>query len=129
AAMREDHLRDFNRFDIQFDNYGSTHSEANRRLCGEFWQALRKSDLIVERDVSQLYDPQAGTFLADRFVKGTCPNCKSPDQYGDSCSVCAATYSPTELINPYSTLSGAKPEMRNAPHLFIQLEKLRPFLR
>ncbi|MDZ4820332.1 MAG: methionine--tRNA ligase [Planctomycetota bacterium] len=128
AAMREDHLNDFSRFGIQFDNYGSTHSDANRKLCADFWKSLRKQDLIVEREVSQLFDPKAGTFLADRFVKGTCPNCKSADQYGDSCSVCSATYSPTELIDPYSTLSGARPEIRRAPHLFIQLEKLRPFL-
>ncbi len=76
--MREQHIRDFAGFDIDFDNYGSTHSPANRELCGEFWAALRKADLVIERDVSQLYDPEAKTFLADRFVKGTCPVCKTP---------------------------------------------------
>src|SRR5262249_19205226 len=122
ADMREHHLRDFQGFDIEFDNYGSTNSAENRRLCGEIWKSLRAANLVVEREVTQLYDPVAGTFLADRFVKGTCPNCKSPDQYGDTCEVCGRTYSPAELIDPVSTLSGAKPEIRSALHLFIQLE-------
>jgi methionyl-tRNA synthetase len=128
ADMREHHLRDFAGFNIEFDNYGSTHSDENRRLCGDIWTALRKSGLVVEREVTQLYDPVAKTFLADRFVKGACPNCKSPDQYGDNCEVCGHAYSPSELINPISTLSGAKPELRSAPHLFIQLEPLHGFL-
>src|SRR5262245_49996667 len=128
ADMREHHVRDFAGFDIEFDNYGSTHSPENRRLCGEIWGSLRKAGLIVEREVTQLYDPVAKTFLADRFVKGTCPNCKSPDQYGDSCDKCGHTHSPSELIDPVSTLSGAKPETRSAPHLFIQLEPLHGFL-
>ena len=126
--MRENHLRDFAGFGIDFDNYGSTHSDENRRLCGEIWSALRRSNSIVKRDVQQLYDPVAGTFLADRFVKGTCPVCKTPDQYGDNCEKCSSTYSPSELIDPVSTLSGAKPELRGAPHLFIQLEARHEFL-
>ncbi len=128
AEMHAAHVRDFAGFDIEFDNYGSTHSRENRELCGQIWQALRKADLVVERDVSQLYDAQAGTFLADRFVKGTCPVCKTPNQYGDNCERCGSTYSPSDLIDPVSTLSGTRPEVRNARHLFIQLEKLRPFL-
>ncbi len=104
ADMRENHLRDFAGFGIEFDNYGSTHSDENRRLCGEIWSALRRSNSIVKRDVQQLYDPVAGTFLADRFVKGTCPVCKTPDQYGDNCEKCSSTYSPSELIDPVSTL-------------------------
>lgn len=126
--MREAHIRDFARFQIEFDNYGSTHSAENRELCGQFWRSLRKAGLVVERDVSQLYDPKAGTFLADRFVKGTCPVCKTPDQYGDNCEKCGSTYSPTDLINPVSTISGARPEIRSAKHLFIELEKLHGFL-
>lgn len=126
--MRQQHVRDFRDFDIGFDHYGSTHSTANRALCHEFWAALRKADLVRERDVTQLYDPEAKTFLADRFVKGTCPNCKSSDQYGDSCEKCGATYSPSELIDPKSTLSGATPELRSATHLFVTLEKLHDFL-
>ena len=126
--MRKAHLADFTGFDIEFDNYGSTNSPENRQLCGEVWSALRKAGLIVERDVTQLYDPVAGTFLADRFVKGTCPKCKSPNQYGDNCEVCNSTYNATELIDPVSTLSGAKPELRSSPHLFIQIEQLHDFL-
>ncbi len=128
AAMQAAHEADFAKFDIQFDNYGSTNSPENYRLGCEFWRALREKGLIAERDVSQLFDPEAGTFLADRFVKGTCPNCKSPDQYGDNCDKCGATYSPAELINPVSTLSGATPEVRSSPHLFVELEKLHGFL-
>ncbi len=130
ADMRGNHVRDFGGFDIQFDNYGSTNSPENRALCGEFWTALHSAGLVSERAVSQLYDPVANTFLADRFVKGTCPNpeCHSPNQYGDNCEVCGRTYSPSELINPVSTLSGATPEVRSAPHLFVNIERLHPFL-
>jgi methionyl-tRNA synthetase len=128
ADMQQAHLRDFDRFGIQFDNYGSTHSAENRRLCGEFWAALRRADLVSEQDVSQLYDPESGMFLADRFVKGTCPRCGAADQYGDSCDKCGAAYSPTELKNPKSTLSGATPELRAAKHLFVHVEKLHDFL-
>ncbi len=128
ADMQAAHQADFAKFDIQFDNYGSTNSPENYRLCCEIWAALRREGLIAQRDVSQLYDPVAGTFLADRFVKGTCPICKSPDQYGDNCDKCSATYSPAELIDPVSTLSGATPEVRSSPHLFVELEKLHDFL-
>jgi methionyl-tRNA synthetase len=128
ARMNQEHQRDFAGFQIAFDNYGSTHSPENRELCGQFWKALRKAGLIVERNVSQLYDPVAKTFLADRFVKGTCPVCKTPNQYGDNCEKCSATYSPADLIDPVSTLSGAKPEPRDAKHLFVELERLHGFL-
>ena len=128
AKVNEEHQRDFAGFQIQFDNYGSTNCPENRELCGIIWSKLRQAGLIKEKEVSQLYDTQAGTFLADRFVKGTCPVCKTPDQYGDNCEKCAATYSPAELINPYSTLTGSKPEVRSATHLFVQLEKLHDFL-
>src|SRR5262245_24148738 len=128
GRMNEEHQRDFAGFQIEFDNYGSTHSLENHELCGQFWAALRKAGLIAEKDVSQLFDPVAGTFLADRFVKGTCPICKSPNQYGDSCDKCGSTYTPADLIDPVSTLSGAKPELRSAKHLFVELEKLHGFL-
>jgi methionyl-tRNA synthetase len=126
--MTAAHQRDFAAFQIQFDHYGSTHSSTNERLCAEVWAAHRQSGLVVEREVSQLFDPVAGTFLADRFVKGTCPNCKSEGQYGDSCDKCSATYTPADLLNPISTLSGAKPEVRSASHLFIQIERHHDFL-
>lgn len=128
AEMNGQHQRDFAGFHIQFDNYGSTNSPENRRLCNQIWDALRQGGFIAEADVSQLFDTVAGTFLADRFVKGTCPRCRAPDQYGDSCDKCGHTYSPTELIDPVSTLSGSRPEVRSAKHLFVQLEKLHGFL-
>jgi len=128
AEMQKNHLRDFEGFQIQFDHYGSTNSHENLALCSQIWSSLRQAGLIVERDVSQLYDPKAQTFLADRFVKGTCPKCHSADQYGDNCDKCGATYSPADLIDPVSTLSGATPELRTASHLFVELEQLHQFL-
>jgi methionyl-tRNA synthetase len=128
ADMQAAHERDFAEFGIAFDNYGSTNSEENRQLCHAIWKSIRDAGLVTEREIEQLYDPEAKTFLADRFVKGTCPKCNSPNQYGDSCDKCGSTYSPTELINPQSTLSGAAPVMKKAVHEFIMLEKLRPFL-
>jgi methionyl-tRNA synthetase len=126
--VREEHVRDFAGFDIQFDNYGSTNSEENRALCGEFWVALRDAGLVREEIVSQLFDAEAGIFLADRFVIGTCPKCGEPDQYGDSCDKCSATYAAADLIDPRSTFTGAAPEMRKSPHVFVQIEKFHEFL-
>lgn len=128
ADMREAHIRDFAAFDIEFDNYGSTNSDENREICGRIWKSIRAAGLVAEKDIEQLYDPVAQTFLADRFVKGTCPKCGAPDQYGDNCSKCGATYTPSELIEPRSTLSGAVPELRSAKHLFVVIEKLHDFL-
>ena len=125
--MSTAHQRDFSGFGIQFDHYGSTNSDANREICGEFWQSLRDADLITERSIEQLFDPEAETFLADRFVRGTCPTCGRPDQAGDNCT-CGATYNPTDLIDPKSTLSGATPVLRESNHLFVQLEKMHAFL-
>ncbi len=128
AHMQLQHERDFAGFHIAFDNYGSTNSPENYELGKVFWTALRQAGLVIERDVSQLFDPVAGTFLADRFVTGTCPRCKSPDQYGDNCVKCNATYSPADLIDPKSVHSGATPEVRSSPHLFVELEQLHGFL-
>lgn len=128
ADMREAHLRDFAGFDIAFENYGSTNSDENRALCSEFWQAIRTANLVKEKNVEQLFDPEAGTFLADRFVRGTCPKCAAENQPGDNCGKCGSTYSPTDLINPKSTLSDASPELRSSAHLFIELEQLHGFL-
>ena len=95
AQSSEEHQRDFTGFQIGYDNYGSTHSDANKKLCGEFWQSFRDAGLVKEKDVEQLFDTEQGTFLADRFVTGTCPNpnCNAPDQAGDNCSKCGHTYS------------------------------------
>ncbi|MDV6033904.1 MAG: methionine--tRNA ligase [Phycisphaera sp. RhM] len=127
ADMSAQHQRDFADFHVDFDHYGSTNSDANRELCHLFWQALRDADLVTEKSIQQLYDPEAETFLADRFVRGTCPVSGHKNQPGDNCQ-CGATYSPIDLIDPKSTLSGATPEVRSAVHLFVTLEKLRSFL-
>ena len=130
AEMSEAHQRDFAAFGIEFDNYGSTNSSENRELCGEIWKAIRDAGLVKEKDIEQLFDPESGLFLADRFVRGTCPNadCNAPNQPGDNCSKCGRTYSPAELVDPKSTLSGAVPEVRTARHLFIELRQLHSFL-
>lgn len=128
AEANAEHQRDFAGFQIQYDNYGSTHSDENKKLCGKVWQSIRDSGLVKEKDVDQLFDTEQGTFLADRFVRGTCPECNAEDQPGDNCSKCGTTYSPAELINPVSTLSGSTPEIRTAKHLFIELEQLHEFL-
>ena len=134
AEMSTAHQADFTAFGVEFSHYGSTDSASNKTLVNEIWAALRHSkpdgsSIVAEREVTQLYDPKAGCFLADRFVKGICPKCKSPDQYGDSCDKCGATFSPTDLIDPVSTLSGAKPELRSAKHYFVRLEPFRAFLK
>jgi methionyl-tRNA synthetase len=122
------HQRDFAGFGIRFDHYGSTHSAANRTLCGEVWHSLREAGIVSESDIEQLYDTEQGLFLADRFVQGGCPRCGAPDQFGDNCETCGATYNATELKAPRSTLSGSTPEVREAAHLFVQLEQQHAFL-
>ncbi|MEM7455748.1 MAG: methionine--tRNA ligase [Planctomycetota bacterium] len=128
AGSNQEHQRDFAGFDISFDNYGSTHSEENRELCNEIWKTIRAAGLVKEADVERLFDVQEGTFLADRFVRGTCPTCGSTDQAGDNCSKCGATYSPIDLIDPISQLSGTTPEVRTSRQLFIELGQLQDFL-
>lgn len=128
ADMQAAHVADLRGFDISFDNFGSTNDPENERFCQSMWKSIRQAGLVKEKDVEQLFDPVAGTFLADRFVRGTCPKCKATDQPGDNCSKCGTTYSPADLINPQSTLSGATPEVRSAKHLFIELEQLHEFL-
>ena len=128
AEVKEAHETDFAGFDIAFDNFGSTNSEENKGHCATIWRSLRDADMVLEKKIEQLYDPEQETFLADRFVRGTCPRCKSTNQPGDNCSNCGATYSPTELIDPVSTLSDARPEIRKALHLFVQIEQLHAFL-
>ncbi len=128
AGMQAAHVADLEEFDISFDNFGSTNDPENERLCRIMWKSIRKAGLVKEKDVEQLFDPVAGTFLADRFVRGTCPKCNATDQPGDNCSKCGTTYTPADLINPQSTLSGATPEVRSAKHLFIELEQLHDFL-
>ena len=127
AGVHKAHTADFAGFGVAFDHYGSTNAPQARGACEEIWRAIRAAGLVIEKEVQQLYDTEAQTFLADRFVKGTCPVCGRPDQYGDNCQ-CGAVYSPADLVDPISTLSGTKPELRSATHLFVDLEKLHRFL-
>ncbi|MDO5308482.1 MAG: methionine--tRNA ligase [Planctomycetia bacterium] len=127
AKVNKTHREDFAAFGIEFDNYGSTNSPQTRRFCNEFWNKIVEAGLVVEREIEQFYDPVEKRFLADRFIRGTCPKCGRKDQYGDSCE-CGAVYSPKDLIDPKSVLSGATPELRKAKHLFIEVEKERAFL-
>ena len=126
---KREHQADFDGFNISFDNYHSTHSEENRTLSTAIYTKLKNNGFIKSRTISQLYDPQKGMFLPDRFVKGTCPKCKSEDQYGDNCEVCSATYSPTELINPRSVVSGATPVMKESEHFFFDLPHFEAMLK
>ncbi|QYD67725.1 methionine--tRNA ligase [Paraburkholderia edwinii] len=126
-----EHTRDFNNFGISFDHYYTTDSEENRVLSESIYLALRDAGLIDAREIEQAYDPVKEMFLPDRFIKGECPKCGSKDQYGDSCEVCGSTYSPTDLINPYSVVSGATPVRRKSTHYFFRLSDPRceEFLR
>ena len=121
--------RDFADFGIGFDNYYTTHSEENRRLTVRMYQALAAAGHITRRVVRQAYDEKAGMFLPDRYVKGTCPRCQTPDQYGDSCENCGATYAPSDLINPVSVVSGATPVQRDSEHIFFKLGDFEAMLR
>ncbi|MBS9440571.1 methionine--tRNA ligase [Photorhabdus heterorhabditis] len=121
AAVNQEHHQDFTGFSVSYDNYHSTHSKENQELSTKIYLELKKNGHIKNRTISQLYDPEKGMFLPDRFVKGNCPKCKAEDQYGDNCEVCGSTYSPTELINPRSAVSGATPEMRETEHFFFDL--------
>ena len=128
AKMSAAHQQDFADFDIEFDHYGSTNSETNRELCEQIWAGLQAKDLVVQRPVTRLFDTEAGTFLADRFVKGDCPKCGKADQYGDSCDNCGATYSATDLGNPRSTISGSEPVLKESNQFFVRIEALHDFL-
>jgi methionyl-tRNA synthetase len=121
TAAAADHQRDYAAFGIAMDHFHSTHSEENRRLSGELYRRLVERGSIVRRTIRQAYDEQAGMFLPDRFVRGTCPRCATPDQYGDSCENCGATYSPADLKDAVSTISGTKPVLRDSEHLFFRL--------
>ena len=129
AKVREEHLADFTGFGIGYDNYYSTHSPENKQFSQDIYRALKANGKIESRVIEQLFDPEKQMFLPDRFVKGECPKCHAHDQYGDNCEVCGTTYSPTELINPYSAVSGAKPELRESEHFFFKLGECADFLK
>lgn len=128
AQVQADHEKDFEGFNISFDNYHSTHSEENKALSSQMYLALRDNGYITKKVVSQLYDPEKEMFLPDRFVKGTCPKCKAEEQYGDNCDVCGATYSPVEMINPKSVVSNATPVMKDTENLFFDAPQFQEML-
>jgi methionyl-tRNA synthetase len=128
-GMREQHHRDFQRFMVDFDIYYSTHSEENRRLATLIYERCKAKGAIASRNITQLFDPEKGLFLADRFIKGSCPKCKAPDQYGDNCEACSSTYAATDLINPRSTISGATPVLKDSTHFFFRLPEFTQMLK
>jgi len=121
ARVWQEHKADFDAFNVEFDNYGSTNSDETRQFAYAIYKKLKESGLIVSRSIEQFYDPVKQMFLPDRFIKGECPKCGAKDQYGDNCEVCGAAYTPAEVKNPYSAVSGAKPEMRVSEHFFFKL--------
>ncbi len=129
ARFHREHQRDFNGFHIEFNEYHSTHSQENRELSHLVYRRLNDAGYITRRTIEQAYDPQAKMFLPDRFIKGECPRCGARDQYGDSCEVCGATYSPTELKNPVSVISGATPVTKSSEHFFFKLGEFEKMLK
>ncbi|ATF10248.1 Methionyl-tRNA synthetase [Candidatus Enterovibrio altilux] len=129
TEMQKEHETDFANFNISFDNYHSTHSRENRELVLHIYTQLKNNGFIHSRSISQLFDPEKEMFLPDRFVKGTCPNCKSVDQYGDNCDNCGAIYCSTELMNPSSVVSGATPLRRDSVHFFFDLPQFQDMLQ
>jgi methionyl-tRNA synthetase len=129
AAIQAGHERDFAEFAVTFDHYDSTHSAHNRALTEAIYTRLYNAGHIGRRHVAQFYDPAKGMFLPDRYIKGICPNCGTPDQYGDNCEHCGATYAPTDLKEPRSVLSGVQPELRESEHFFFEVGQFDAFLR
>ena len=129
ARVAEEHQADFDAFRVGFDNYHSTHSDENRHFASLIYERNRDKGHIAKRTIKQAYDPIEQMFLPDRFIKGQCPKCGAPDQYGDNCEVCGASYSPAELMHPRSAVSGAVPEQRESDHYFFELGNFEPMLR
>ena len=122
AAGRKPYLDGFH---IAFDNWHSTDAPENHAMAQQIYRDLKANDMIARKEIEQFFDPEKNMFLPDRFIKGECPKCHAKDQYGDNCEVCGSVYAPTDLINPYSALSGAKPELKSSEHLFFQLSDPR----
>ena len=129
AKIAKEHQTDFNDFSIRFDNFHSTHSHENKALAQQIYLANRDAGHITTRTISQAYDPEKEMFLPDRFIKGECPKCGTSDQYGDNCEACGATYSPTDLINPISAVSGARPVTKESEHYFFKLANFESALK
>ncbi|MBQ0713415.1 MAG: methionine--tRNA ligase [Porticoccus sp.] len=129
AQVKAEHEADFGDFLIEFDNYHSTHTDENREMSSLIYNRLRDNNHIASREITQAFDPEKNLFLADRYIKGTCPKCKTDDQYGDNCEACGATYAPTDLINPKSAISGATPIEKASTHYFFKLPEFSDFLK
>ena len=129
AQVGVEHQRDFSGFGIEFDNYHSTHSPENKEISELIYGRLKSAGHIDRKIITQAYDPVKNLFLPDRFIRGTCPHCGAEDQYGDSCESCSRTYSPNDLVNPTSALSGVTPEQRESEHLFFKLENFEEMLK
>lgn len=127
--VHTEHLSDFTAFGVDFDHYHSTHSDENREISSDIYLKLKEGGHIERRSIKQFYDPERKMFLPDRFVRGTCPKCRTEDQYGDNCDVCGATYSPTDLIDPRSVVSGAAPVEKDSEQLFFKLSHFEDFLK
>ncbi|MFL7965243.1 methionine--tRNA ligase [Pseudomonas kielensis] len=129
ANVQAEHSADFAEFLVDFDNFHSTHAEENRELSSQIYLKLRDAGHIATRSVTQYFDPEKNMFLADRFIKGTCPKCGTEDQYGDNCEKCGATYAPTDLKDPKSAISGATPVLRDSQHFFFKLPDFQEMLQ
>ena len=125
---REEHIKSYSRFNINFDNFYTTHSDENKEYAEDIYKKCKEANLIFKKEIEQFYDSEEGLFLSDRFIKGQCPKCEAEDQYGDGCSVCGTTYSPDDLINPFSSLSNSELIKKKTEHVFFDLPQMKDFL-
>ena len=125
---REEHIKSYSRFNINFDNFYTTHSDENKKYAEEIYEKCEEGNLIFKKEIEQFYDSEEGLFLSDRFIKGTCPKCGAEDQYGDGCSVCGTTYTPDDLLNPVSSLSNSELTKKRTEHVFFDLPQMKDFL-
>jgi len=125
---REEHINSYSKFNINFDNFYTTHSDENKKYAEDIYQKCKEGNLIFKKEIEQFYDSEEGLFLSDRFIKGTCPKCAAEDQYGDGCSVCGTTYSPDDLVNPVSSLSNSELTKKKTEHVFFDLPQMKEFL-
>ena len=126
--IREEHIKSYSKFNINFDNFYTTHSNENREYAENIYNKCKEANLIFKKEIEQFYDSEEGLFLSDRFIKGQCPKCGAKDQYGDGCSVCGTTYTPDDLINPVSSLSNSKLTKKKTEHVFFDLPQMKDFL-
>ena len=125
---REEHIKSYSRFNINSDNFYTTHSDENKKYAEDIYQKCKEGNLIFKKEIEQFYDSEEGLFLSDRFIKGTCPKCGAEDQYGDGCSVCGTTYTPDDLLNPVSSLSNSELTKKRTEHVFFDLPQMKDFL-